>query len=384
MSAWRSPGETIASQPSSILFLLPSLGGGGAERVMVSIVTHLSRTRFVPHVAVLEKTGPYVDKLPRDVPLHELGSRRVRYALPGLVRLAWKLRPATVLSNIAELNIMLILARSLLPHGVRLLVRETILVSAWLAEEARLPRILGALYPRVYPRADGVICQCDAMMRDLEECFGVPRGKLVRIYNPVDFGFLRTMAEAGPSPYSGPRSGPHLLASGRLTFMKGFDLLLEAMSRVVREFPAADLTILGRGPLEGELKALAERLHLSDRVRFPGYQLNPYPWVKHADMFVLSSRYEGLPNVMLEALALGTPVVGTDCPGGVREILENCRLGRLAPGVDAHRLAETVIGALRADLRSQGAGGLDVFLDRFRLDRIVRQYEEALAGPSEP
>ena len=359
---------------------MPSLGGGGAERVMALLATHLSRARFEPHVAVLVKTGPYVSALPGDVPLHELGSRRVRYAAPGLVRLARRLRPAAVLSNIAELNLMSILARPLLPRGTRVLVRETILVSAWLAAEAKHPRALNALYRRVYPRADAVICQCNAMARDLQEHFGVSREKTVRIYNPVDLEGVRKLSEAAPSPYAGSSGGPHLLASGRLTRMKGFDLLLEAMARVGREFPAADLTILGSGPLESELKSLAGRLGLAQRVRFPGFQLNPYPWVKHAGLFVVSSRYEGLPNAMLEALALGTPVVGTDCPGGVREILENCSLGRVAPGVDAGRLAETVIEALQSGLGSRAAAGLDAFMERFRLERILPEYENVLGG----
>jgi glycosyltransferase involved in cell wall biosynthesis len=364
-----------------VLFLLPSLGGGGAERVMVSLAARLNRERFEPHLAVLEKTGPLVSAVPRDVPLHELGSRRVRYALPGLVPLVRALKPAAVLSNIAELNLLLILARPLLPRGVRLLVRETILVSAWLGQDANHAGVLSLGYRLLYPRADAVICQCEAMARDLQERFRVPPEKIARIYNPVDFERLRALSEAASDPYVPFGAGPHLVASGRLTGMKGFDLLLEAMALIGSEFPDAELTILGTGPLEDELKVLSRTLDLQARVRFQGFQLNPYPWVKHADVFVLSSRYEGLPNAMLEALALGTPVVGTDCPGGVREILEGNPLGRVAEGVDSGRLAEAITEALRAGRPPHVEPPDEEFVERFRLDRIVDQYEKVLAGP---
>ena len=375
--------DALAKTDSSrrrVLFLLPSLGGGGAERVMVTLASRLDRARFEAHVAVLQRTGPYITELPPDVSLHDLAARRLRYAVVALVRLVRKLRPAVVLSNIGEMNLLVLLCRPLLPRGVQLLVRETMVVSAWLAQEVKHPRIVGALYPRLYPKADRIVCQCDAMLRDLEVNFGMPPAKMVRIYNPVDVERVRTLADGGASPYFGP--GPHLLASGRLVRMKGFDLLLQAMAEVAQARPAADLTILGEGALEGELRTMAHTLGIEAKVRFAGFQTNPYPWMKHADLFVLSSRYEGLPNVMLEALALGTPVVGTDCPGGVREILEACSIGRLAPPEDAPALAGAVLVALDSGLKTHPPPDLPEFLDRFRVERVVGQYEELLLSAS--
>ena len=349
---------------------------------MVTLASRLDRARFEPHVAVLQRTGPYVAELPPDVSLHDLGARRLRYAVFALVRLIRRLRPAVVLSNIGEMNLLVLLCRRLLRREVRVLVRETMVVSAWLAQEVKHPRIVGALYPRLYPKADRIVCQCDAMLRDLELRFRVPRARMVRIYNPVDVERVRTLADGGANPYAGP--GPHLVASGRLVRMKGFDLLLRAMAEAAQALPAADLTILGEGALEGELKALAANLGIGRQVRFEGFQTNPYPWMKHADLFVLSSRYEGLPNVMLEALALGTPVVGTDCPGGVREILETCPIGRLAPPENAPALAAAIVDAFHAGLKSRPAPDLTDFLDRFRVECIVTQYEGILSATSVP
>jgi len=369
-----------SSEPAKVLLVLPSLGGGGAERVMVTLANHLDRSRFAPHIAVLEKSGPYVDSLPNDVPLHDLRAARVRHAVWSVLRLIWRLRPAVVLSNISHLNLMLLATRPLWPRGVRLWVRETIVVSAWMAAELKNPKVMGALYRRFYPRANGVVCQCDAMLFDLESHFGVPPSKMVRIYNPVEIEGIRSLAAAAPNPYSG--RGPHILASGRLVPMKGFDLLLRAMAQVASVLPAADLSILGQGPDEAALRELATRLGLAARVRFVGFRSNPYPWMKSADLFVLSSRYEGLPNVMLEALALGTRVVGMDCPGGVREILEPCPIGRVTPAGDVSRLAEAIVETLQSGAKSQCAEGLEEFLDRFKVEYIIRRYEEVFSGQS--
>ncbi|HEV2382124.1 MAG TPA: glycosyltransferase [Terriglobia bacterium] len=365
---------SLDSEPAKVLLLLPSLGGGGAERVMVTLAARLDRSRFTPHIAVLERKGPYLDSLPADVPLHDLAAQRVRSAILPVIRLVWKLRPAVVLSNISHLNLMLLASKPLWPRGVRLWVRETIVVSAWMAAEVTNPRVMGWLYRRLYPRADGILCQCDAMLTDLERRFGIPRRKMVRIYNPVEIERIRALAATAANPY--PNRGPHLLACGRLIPMKGFDLLVQAMTEVAQAIPAADLTILGEGPCEASLRALAERLGLADKVHFPGFQSNPYPWMQRADLFVLSSRYEGLPNVMLEALALGTPVVGMDCPGGVREILEPCPIGRTTPADDVSQLGGAIVEELGRDAKAAPAEGLESFLDPFRVEHVMSLYEE--------
>ena len=358
---------------ANVLLVLPSLGGGGAERVMVTLASRLDRSRFAPHMAVLEKKGPHADSLPPDVPVHDLGAKRVRYAVPSLIRLVWKLRPAVVLSNISHLNLMLLASKPLWPVGSRLWVRETMVVSAWIKAEVASPRLIRALYRWLYPRADGIVCQCEAMLNDLERHFGVPRRKMVRIYNPVEIEHIRSLA-AVASPYTGP--GPHLVGCGRLVPMKGFDRLLQAMAEVARTIPAADIAILGQGLEEANLRALADRLGLASKVHFLGYRSDPYSWMKWADLFVLSSRSDGLPNVMLESLALGTPVVGMDCPGGVREILETCPIGRVTPEGDVSCLAREIVEALQANAKPRPGEGLEAFLDPFRVERVIRQYEE--------
>jgi glycosyltransferase involved in cell wall biosynthesis len=364
------------SRRTRVLFLLPSLGGGGAERVMVTLANRLDRTRFEPHLGVLEKTGPSREEVRPDVIVHDLRVRRVRYGFVAAARLAWQLRPRAVLSTLGELNLMLILVRPLLPGALRLLVRESTVVSSRLERDVTWPRLLAALYGRLYPKADAIICPSEYVLRDLVEHLGVPRSKLTRICNPLDVDRVRRLAELSPNPYQGP--GPHLVSAGRLVPVKAFDRMLEAMSALLPSFPGADLTILGEGPLEAELRALAGRLQLAGCARFGGFQANPYPWLSHADLFVLSSHYEGLPNAVLEALALGTPVVAVDCPGGAREVLERCPIGRLVQRDDAQALAAAIAETLNSP-KPGTSDDLETFLDPFRAERVVRQYEYLLS-----
>ncbi len=360
------------------LFVLPSLEGGGAERMTLTILRHLDRTRFEPHLAVVVRAGHFLPEVPEGVPVHDLKASRVRYAGPALVRLAWKLEPDVVLSTLGELNLLLILARPFLPRGMKLLIREGTVASLWLSQDVRHGRALAWLYRRCYKRADRIVCQSDYMLEDLAEHFAVPRMKLARIYNPVDVERIRQQASAGGNPFLGP--GPHVVAAGRLSREKGFDILLDAMALVHATVPSAQLTVLGEGSREADLKARRERLGLGEVVHFVGFQSNPALFFKHADLFVLSSRYEGLPNVVLEALALGTPVVATDCPGGAREILGDLSCARLVPNSDARLLAEAICTALRSG-RGVAAddASLEGVLSRFRVERVVREFEDLLS-----
>jgi len=222
-----------------------------------------------------------------------------------------------------------------------------------------------------------IICVGDYILNDLADNFGVPPGKMTRIYNPVDLDMTRRLAGAGGNPYG--TEGPHLVAAGRLSKEKGFDVLLDAMPLVRAAVPQADLTLLGDGPLKPELLAQRERLGLAGAVHLAGFQPNPYPYFKHADLFVLPSRHEAFGLVVIEALAVGTPVVASDCPGALREILGDCPKARLAPPSDPKALAEAVVSAIdSASRESQPEQTLDSFLARFDVKTLMRDYEEIL------
>jgi glycosyltransferase involved in cell wall biosynthesis len=365
----------MSSKRKRVLFLLPSLAGGGAERVFSSLLRHLDHDHFELHLAVLNAGGAYWHDVPDHVAIHDLKISRVRYALPSVVRLVWTLRPHTILSTLGYMNLVLILGKPLLPRFTKVLVRETTMISTFLQEETKHPRFWGRVYRYLYGRASKVVCSSEAMVNDMVEHLKVPREKLVRIYNPLDVESVRRCAKIGGNPYRG--RGPHLIAAGRLSREKGFDILLDAMPMILEHFPNAQLAILGEGPSRAQLMRQAEGLGLNEEVQFLGFEQNPWRYIGNADLFVLPSRYEGLPNVLLEALALGVRVVAADCPGAIREIQASGAEMVLVPQENPVALAEAIVSICRSPKISSDLSTISPpVLRNFELQRIIGEYSE--------
>lgn len=308
-----------------ILLLAPSLRGGGAERIMCQLARHLGRKQFEVHLALVKKEGPYLKDIPKDIILHDLRAGRVRRAFWPLWKLIWNLRPYAVLSTLGHLNIALVMLRPFLPMGIRIVIRESNTVSEVL-KELHSPVCWKLLYRRFYPTACRIICQSVYMQKDLEEHFHVPPRLISQIYNPVDMEHVQARAQEGENPFSDYQDGLNLVGIGRLEKQKGFRRLIEMMPSVLEKHPNAHLWILGEGRRRKELEKTAEKLNIKDHVHLPGFQDNPWVWLKHADLFVLSSEHEGLPNVLLEAITLKCPVAAVKNPGGTEEILKMCHL----------------------------------------------------------
>lgn len=321
-----------------VLFVLPNLEPGGAERLVTTLLQHLPRSRLELHIALVARYGLLLEQIPEDVGVHHLRAGRVRRAPLPLIRLAWRLQPNVVLSTLGYMNLALIPMSPFLPRGTHLYVREANTLSAEIRTYPRHP-LWRVGYRALYPRAGRIVCPAIAMADDLVHSFGIPRSAIRYIPNPVDVAELRS-ASAGASPFRG--AGPHVLGVGRLAPQKGFDRMIEAFEKFSRERPQAQLWVLGEGSEREPLESQARRLGIGDRVHLVGHVPNPYVWMRHADVFVLSSRFEGLPNVVLEAIACGTPVAAFDCPGGTREILDKIRGGMLLPQDDTDALARAM------------------------------------------
>lgn len=368
-------GETAGPNAGRkrILFLVPAFAGGigGAERVVSTLLRHVDYSRFECHLALAQSESAYLENLPASVTVHHLRVSRMRYALPGIVRLVWSVRPQTVVSTVGYLNVMVIAARPFLPPATRIILREATTPSAFIAKDASHPRRWQWLYRHFYPHADKIVCLSDSMVEDMALHFSIPREKLVRIYNPVDGRMLRQLAAAQPNPYHG--GGPNLVAAGRLRKEKGFDLLLDALPLVAQRFPGVGLALLGEGPDAKELRAQAVRLGIEPRIDFLGFKQNPWPYFSHADLFVLPSRLEGMPNALLEALALGTPAVAADCPGAVREIREAVGGVDLVAPEDSAALAAGIVAALCRRGEQPGSRPMGAW-DRFDPQQIAAEY----------
>ncbi|MCC6766910.1 MAG: glycosyltransferase [Deltaproteobacteria bacterium] len=345
-----------------VLFVLPTLGGGAA-RVVITLLRHLDRTRFEPHLVVFYTFYGFWfrSEVPEDVVMHVLEAKRARNAMPKLVHLLWRVRPAVVVATQGYINFLLLLARPVLPKCA-LVIREVI--GERYMEHNRYRDLLYRWYLRLVRGADRIVTQTQAVAEQLTAAITPRPGQVECIHNPVDAERLATAAARATSPFTGP--GPHVLAMGRLTYQKGFDLLLEALARVRAAGVPARLTIVGVGELEADLGARAATLGVAGAVDLVGFQEEPERFFAHADVFVLSSRYEGMPNVVLEALACGLPIVAFDCPHGVREIVRDGVNGRLLPPEDLGALTAALLDLLRdqparARLRAAAAASIRSF-----------------------
>lgn len=297
-----------------VVFVLPSFAGGGAERVMLSLLTEMHADRFDPVLVVMDGRGPLADLVPDAVPVIDLATDRLRRALVPLVRALRKLNPHAIVASHGYVNLALIAMRPLLPGGSRLVLREANTPSLSLPH-APYPKLMSLGYRWLYRHADLVLASSDRMAAEFLGEYCVPAERVQVLPNPVDIQWLRSAATP-PRRREGP--GRRFIAAGRLNRQKGFDRLLDRLAELPSD---THLTILGDGPEQVTLQAQVARLGIGDRVTFGGFEPCPWPWYAGADAFVLPSRWEGMPNAALEALACGTRVIATPESGGIGELV---------------------------------------------------------------
>jgi glycosyltransferase involved in cell wall biosynthesis len=218
--------------------------------------------------------------------------------------------------------------------------------------------------------ADRIICPADAIKNDLQINFGIRPDKMITIYNPVRVEEIRSNLQ--PDQPEKPSSVYKIVSAGTLEHRKGFDLLINVMSKLVKENDKVHLTLLGDGPEKENLRKQINSLNLSGNVRLAGFQINPFIYFSTADLFVLSSRYEGLPNAMLESLACGTPVVAFNCPGGVDEIIVNESQGALVPENDIQALSKAIERQMRSHKHTKDS----LLPEKFDVKAVVPAYEK--------
>lgn len=336
--------------------LLPGLYGGGAERTMLNLTQGIAARGHPVDLVLVQAEGPYLADIPDSVRVVDLGNgrlvRRNRTVrrLPALVRYLRAERPAAMVSALRRTNLVALWARKLTGVPRRLLVCEQSHVSE---EVARLGTPFMRAWPhlarRFYPWADAVVGVSQGVVDDLIEYVGVSPDLATVVFNPVITPEVRQRVGA-PLDHPWFRSGepPVVLGVGRLMQQKDFPTLIRAVS-LLRRDRRVRLLILGEGEERPTLEALAEELELGEDFSLPGFVDNPYPFMKRVSAFVLSSRWEGLPTVLIEVLYCGAPVVATDCPSGPYEILDGGKLGRLVPMGNPVAMAESIAAVLDGD-----------------------------------
>jgi len=362
---------TRSAAPKLVFFVLPFLAGGGAERVTLALLRAFLNSRRWRPVLVLttDRKGLLDGELPPGLEVIRLGATSGRRAIPKLLCLLYTRAPDVVFASLDHLNATLGLLRPLLPRKTALVLRAT-------SFRALRSRLMRGLLRRALRRADMVVFQSDEMRRQMLQILRLPADhRTVVVPNPLDRGRIAALAAAKLPPGDGlwpaetapdgaTRAHARLIAAGSLYWAKGFDLLIEAIAllrpRDIR------LCLLGQGEEEARLRDRIEAAGLQHRIRLCGFQDNPYAWFARADGFILSSRVEGFPNVVLEALACGCPVVATPMPG-----LADLPGVRLSHEVSAPALA----AAIAAFLDAPHAPEPDHALPRFELSGVQQRYE---------
>ncbi|TVO57746.1 glycosyltransferase [Denitromonas halophila] len=329
-------------------------GEGGVERMVLNLVEGFAAQGFGVDLLAIRADSAHLGSLPEGVRLIDLGVRHSGLAVWPLMRYLRKHRPQAMLVAKDRAIRAAVLARALARVPVRIVGRLGTNLSAALEDRAGLSRWLRVAPMRwFYPSVDRVVCVSQGVLDDTVHLTGLPREQLQVIRNPVVTPRLSAMAaEPVAHPWLADPSVPLVLAAGRLTEQKDFPTLVRAFA-VLRRAQPARLVILGDGRQRKKLEALAAELGVADDIDLPGFTPNPYAWMAKANLFVLSSAWEGSPNVLTEALALGVPSVATDCPSGPREVLAAGRFGALVPVGDAAGLGQAMIDTLAAPLPAE-------------------------------
>jgi glycosyltransferase involved in cell wall biosynthesis len=288
------------------------------------LLRHLNSKQFDLHLALAQSEGPYLEDLPAHVTVHDLCAERVSRSLLPLVKTVRQLQPDVVMSSMSHMNVVTSFVRPTWPQKTRLVLRETATCDQILRTR-RWGRLRSAVFSQQYRRADAIICQSEFMREDLRRHFALPVESMVVIPNPTDFQMISDAARNEDNPF--PTKGPNIVTVGRLADVKNHRQLLRAVPSLLEKHPSAHVWLLGDGPLKPSLMQLRTDLKVESQVHFAGFQANPFPWLRHADLFVLCSLNESSPNALLEAVACGCPTISTDHPGGTREILEQLGLG---------------------------------------------------------
>jgi glycosyltransferase involved in cell wall biosynthesis len=367
----------INSKPP-IAFFLPSLGGGGAERVILNLAQGIVERGLPVDLVLAAATGAFLEQVPASVRLVDLHAPRVHRSVGPLAGYLRRERPRVLISSMNYANLVALWAAKLSGRNTPVLVTVHTTMSESSRQQQR--RLSGLIWPTLlrmfYPYAAHVVAVSSGAADDLSRLTRLPRKRVEVVYNPVITRETMIAAKQAPDhPWFEPGQPPVILGVGRLTRQKDFPTLIRAFAEVRRKRPVR-LLILGEGEDRADLTALARELGVSEDVELPGFR-NALSYMAGSALFVLSSGWEGLPTVLIEALAAGTRVVSTDCPSGPREILQDGRIGALVPVGDVAAMAAAMLEALDQPTTTTPVDALAPFTREAAVDNYLRLIETA-------
>src|SRR3990172_6776906 len=331
----------------NIALLISSFSLGGVQRIMVNMANELTKRGFSVALVAVSGKGPLRAKVSPQVTIRDLKSSRVLFGISRLVRFFKVERPAVFISGQTHLNAISSIANKISGGPSYLIVVEHNHMSSVIKSESKWVDRLRPLWARVfYPWANEILAVSEEVAADLSRLSGIDRERIKVVYNPIiDPNVLQEKDLVVDHPWFEDSKIPVVIGVGRLSAQKGFANLIQAMAKVDK-VNTARLVILGEGEERANLERLAHDLGLGGKVWMPGYVENPFAYIKRADLFVLSSFWEGLPSVLVEAMACGTSVLSTNCPAGPRGILEDGKVGKLIPVGDVDAMADGILYCL--------------------------------------
>ncbi len=362
-----------------LAIFLPTLVGGGAERVMMNLAEGFIRRNFQVDFLLAQREGAFVEEFPTNINLIELNKKQFKFgrsilSLPALAKYLSTEQPDVLLTGL-HANIIAIWAKRISKARVKVVITEHNNLSiAQKTKDLWFRIVSSVLIKNFYLKADHIIAVSKGVARDLSAYANIPLDKIDVIYNPIiTSNLLEKVIEPLEHPWFKEGQPPVILAAGRLSEQKDFSTLLKAFV-IVKDKIHSRLLIIGEGPERNKLESIIKEFGLEDDVSLPGFIHNPYPIMKKAAAFALSSRWEGLPTVLVEALYCGTPIVSTDCQSGPVEILQNGKFGHLVPVGDHISLANKLIEVLRNPPPKPPVESWKIFETEFVLD----QYEQLI------
>lgn len=343
---------------------------------MLNLAIALSQEGESVDLVLVTATGPYLNQVPAEVNVVDLKRTRTLSSLPALISYLRKTRPKAIISALDHANLVAIWAKYLAFVPTKVLVTMHSNLSQLMAQTSHTRGgLIPTLMKAFFPFADKIVAVSKGVENDIKNIFDFANDQLTTILNPVIPPNIAMYAKQPVEhPWFQTAAHPIIIGIGRLSAEKDFASLITAFA-TVRKFKDARLMILGEGEQRQALEALITDLKLNDVVTLPGFVNNPYAYLSKAQLFVLSSRFEGLPTVLIEALALGIPVVATDCESGPREILRDGELGELVPVGDSDALASAIIQSLD---RTQAARRPDVIAP-YTFKTAARHYSSLIS-----
>lgn len=362
-----------------VMLLIYSLSGGGAEAAATSLIRAWDDFGVGTDLVLAQGGGRSEADLPSSCHMTVLGCTTAQGWIAGTSKVIRHERPSAILAFMEGAGLTALIGRTVAHANTPVVVGVHNTLSAHLRSSPRWKeRLLGPLLlRRLYPRADGIVAVSEGVAADLSAYARIPRSRIDVIYNPIVRDLEAFQRVAPPNhPWYEERATPVILAAGRFTRQKDYPTMLRAF-QLVRGRLDARLVILGEGEERASIEALARALGVADSTAFVGFVANPHAYMRHSSVLALSSAWEGFGNVLVEAMACGTPVVSTDCPHGPREILDNGRYGTLVPVGDDRALAE----AIRLSLDGVSEAERAMLMGRaaeFSVQRAAQQYLDVL------